>query len=124
MSDPVFFFGCNEQTGHHLISGQMGMSVRDFECDRYMIPKDHHLDGTFIFLPRPERKGEGALTYLPGTDRTVLAWWGSPFDARGAVNNAIIVFGKATVDEVWAKFTARYPRLAQLLPRPTIVRGG
>ena len=116
----VLFFGCNEQAGHHLI-GPSGYSVRDFEADRLMVPHDHQLDGSCIFLPRPEVAGNGAVTYLPATDWTILAWWGSPFDKRGAVNNAIIVSGKVRAEECWRLFAAAFPTLASKLMMPRIV---
>lgn len=87
-----------------------------------MIPRDHNLDGTPIFLPFPERVGEGALTYLPGTDRTVLAWWGSPFDSRGKVNNTIICAGRLSAGEVWLAFGSAFPALVMKLTFPSVVR--
>lgn len=123
----VLFFGCNGRPGHYLI-GPGGGTIREFEADRLNVPRDHNLDGSHIFLPRPERVGLGALTYLPATDRTVLAWWGNPADTRGGVNNAIIVDGKASAEKVWQRFSIVFAGLASKLtmpnlPTPTETRG-
>lgn len=116
----VLFFGCNGQPGHYLIDNT-GRTLREEECRKLQVPSDRHLDGTPLFLPRPERVGTGALTYLPVTDRTILAWWGSPFDKRGAVNNAIITDGRCTEEEIWARFIAAFPGLAVKLKAPQVL---
>jgi hypothetical protein len=120
VSDIVLFFGCNCEAGHHLIN-RSGASIRDFEADRLNVPRDRELDCSHIFLPHPEKVGVGALTYLPANDRTVLAWWGSPFDDRPNVNNAIIVSGYSSPAECWHRFSAAFPRLASQLTMPRIV---
>jgi len=86
------------------------------------IPRPHQLDGGQLFLPRLERKGDACLTYLPAPDRTVLAWWGSPFDERGAVNSAIITEGNVSAEECWQRFVDQFSDLAQL-PKPNLLRG-
>jgi hypothetical protein len=83
------------------------------------VPAAATLDGTPIFLPYPERAGNGALTYLPANDRSILAWWGgSPWDSRPGVNSAIIVAGRASVAEIWARFVTAFPQLAADLGSP------
>lgn len=93
----VFYFGCNEQSGHHLID-RHGRHIGHHDAERFRIPRDHDLDGGPMFLPDPEKVGTGALTYLPACDVTVLAWWGSPWDKRGKVNTAVLVRGKLDAD--------------------------
>jgi hypothetical protein len=122
MNEIVLFFGCWDEAGHYLKFWDR-RTVRDFDADRMMVPHAGVLDGSFLFLPRPEKVGNGALTYLPATNRTILAWWGSPWDGRGAVNSAIIVSGKATSEECWRRFMAAFPDLARRLTRPLIVAG-
>lgn len=115
MTDEVYFFGCWNESGHHLWDVRRG-HVRNPE--RLRIPADTDLDGGPMFLP-PERLGDGALTYLPACNVTILAWWGSPWDGRGKVNNAIVARGFHSDDEVWVAFERLYPSLAAL-SRPNV----
>lgn len=117
----VFYFGCNGKPGHYLFD-QYGRGLDGHRADHLMLPRDSCLDGSPVFLP-PEKVGIGALTYLPANDRTVLAWWGSPWDKRGRVNTAVIVTGKHTADQVWEQFVRFMPAIAEHLKMPTIVAG-
>ena len=110
----VYFFGCNEQSGHYL-------HPRRYEDNNPHIQQlENQLDGNLLVLPWPEKRGTGALTYLPVLGMTCLSWWGSPWDTRGAVNNSVLVRGQCTADEVWAAFEKAFPRLAPQLQRPTL----
>lgn len=113
----VYYFGCWEQAGHHL-RDRSGRSIGDHESTRLRIPRDFDLDGGPLFLPHPERVGRGAVTYLPACNVTVLAWWGSPWDKRGAVNSAVILRGRHDADGAWTAFTEAFPRLASQLMKP------
>lgn len=117
----VYYFGCWEQAGHHMRDSSR-RSISQHEAARLGIPSDHDLDGGPMFLPQPERKGIGMLTYLPACNVTVLAWWGSPWDQRGAVNAAVLVRGQHDADAVWQAFEVAYPSLAPKLQRPTLLR--
>lgn len=123
MSARLWFFGCRDQAGHYLTAPN-GQGVRDFEADNLNIPRAAELDGSVIFLPFPEIIGRGALTYLPANDRTVLAWWGSPWDSRGKVNNALIGAGYMTADALWQHAAQQMPSLMARLAMPTIMRAG
>lgn len=122
MQDLILHFGCRGKPGHYLTYPN-GQSVRDFDCDRIGSPKPSDLDASPLFLP-PERPGDGAITYLPAMDRTVLAWWDRTFDERGKCNMAIIVSGKATAEECWRRFSGRFADLAPKLKMPKVVCGG
>ncbi|HLF10632.1 MAG TPA: hypothetical protein VJA26_05410 [Gammaproteobacteria bacterium] len=120
----IAFFGCNGRAGHFLWESPHEQ-LRDFECDQLGFPKSWHLDGGPLFLPRPERVGEGMLTHLPAPNITILAWWGSPFDKRGAVNSAIIVSGNVrSIDAIWFAFEKGFPELAKQLQRPVVRNDG
>jgi hypothetical protein len=97
--------------------------LHDDQADRLGVPRGRELDGGPLFLPRPEKNGDGALTFLPAPNLTILAWWGSPFDTRGAVNNAIITSGLQSAETCWARFCVAFPLLSAKLKFPTIVRG-
>lgn len=116
------YFGCYFESGHYLRSSP-NRTIDRYEADRLRVPRVEALDGGYLFLPHPERVGNGALTYLPASDRTVLAWWGSPWDSRPNVNSAIIVEGHANFADVWARFAHRYPELASKLAMPNVVAG-
>lgn len=113
--DNVYFFGCNEQSGHHLYPRV------DFNTQLYHVSRA--IDGCPMLLP-PESIGAGALTYLPAIDMTDLAWWGSPWDSRPGVNNHVLVRGQHDADAVWKAFEVAFPRLAQKLQRPSVVTLG
>jgi hypothetical protein len=119
----VYFFGCLGQAGHYLHRARHWRTLDHHEAKQMRVPSDHALDGSAIFLPFPELKGNGALTYLPANDLTVLAWWGSPWDGRGAVNSAILVRGRHDVDAVWQAFEKAFPEFAPKMPRPTVTAG-
>jgi hypothetical protein len=118
----VLYFGCWDQAGHFLWEPNH-QHMRDFDADRLLIPRGRDLDASLVFLPKPEKVACGAVTYLPANDRTVLAWWGSPWDNRGAVNSAIIVSGKASAEDCWQRFDATFPALARQLKMPTTIEG-
>lgn len=113
----VYYFGCKDRAGHYLHDSSLRL-VRDPR--KLRIPSEHDLDGGPMFLPHPEKKGSGALTYLPACDITVLAWWGNPWDSRGAVNTAVLVRGKHDAEAVWTAFTKECPYLAAKLERPNV----
>lgn len=112
----IVHFGCRGQAGHNF-TFPSGRGVRDHELN---LPTSAELDCSWAFLPRPEEAGHGALTYLPAAHRTVLAWWGSPYDLRGKVNQTVIAVGRLTMDDLWARFVSEFPDLAHLT-RPVLV---
>jgi hypothetical protein len=116
----ILYFGCHERAGH-FIWGRYGQ-VREFDRERWKYPSAASLDASVIFLPRPEKVGTGALTYLPAADKTILAWWGSPWDTRGNVNAALIAIGRLSADDCWARFEVRLPQIAKHLTKPLVVR--
>lgn len=120
-SEPeVYYFGCKDRAGHYLID-RSHRSLGHHDANRLNIPRDHDLDGGPMFLPHPEKVGSGALTYLPACDLTVLAWWGNPWDKRGAVNTAVMVRGHHDADAVWAAFEQQFPHVAPKLTRPELI---
>ena len=84
-----------------------------------VIPTAGNLDGSLLFLPRPEKTGTGCITYLPSIDRTILAWWGSPWDQRGAVNAAFITNGDLGEVAMWQRFVRYFPDLSAKISQPT-----
>ena len=87
--------------------------------DRLRIPSPRDLDCSSMLLP-PENVGAGSLTYLPACNITVLAWWGSPFDARPGANNAILIRGQFSLNSLWHEFTKSFPTLAPKLECPVV----
>lgn len=116
----IFYFGCWDKPGHFLYRPTREM-VRDDRCAQLQIPAPAQLDATVLFLPQPERVAFGARTYLPAPNCTILAWWGNPWDSRGAVNNAIILRDHATIDEIWDLFIEHFSGIAAAISRPEIV---
>lgn len=116
----VYFFGCLGRAGHFLHRAGHWRTLDYHEAQKMRVPSDSALDGGASFLPLPECRGEGALTYLPANDLTVLAWWGSPWDNRGAVNSAVMVRGKHDADAVWSAFEQAFPEFAPKIERPRI----
>lgn len=116
----VYYFGCDGQAGHHLRATSGWRTLSSHDAQRLRVPADHALDGGAAFLPYPEKKGVGALTYCPANDLTVLAWWGNPWDERGAVNNAVMVRGQHDFDSLWSAFEKAFPNIAPKLSKPTI----
>lgn len=114
------YWGCLGDSGHHLHSPDRGL-VRPFECERFRIPTAGQMDGGCAFLPHSKTIGVACLTYLPGPDRTILAWWGSPWDSRPGVNSAIITEGNVDADECWRRFVTTFPaRLTARIERPRL----
>lgn len=109
----IFYFGCWGSPGHFLWANGRRWAERSDECPF----KPEHLDGS-ILLPRPEKVGTGALTFVRGW--TVLAWWGSPWDKRPAVNCAITIKGKLEFESLWNAFVGQFPELAAHIQPPTI----
>lgn len=125
MSDKtvIVFFGCWGAAGHYLWLPNM-QSLPMHEANKMSMPTLAQLDGSQLFLPRPEKIGTGTITYLPAPNLTVLAWWGNnPWDRRGAVNNAIITNGNLGETEMWQRFTRYFPDLSKRLKRPLFTRG-
>lgn len=113
------YFGCWDAAGHYLWTpNKHGLTRHD--ADRMLIPTAGTLDGSLLFLPRPEKKGTGSLTYLPAPNRTILAWWGSPWDNRGAVNAAFITNGDLGETAMWQRFIRHFPDLSTEIKQPTI----
>ena len=118
----IAFYGCWGEPGHYLwLPGKQLLSDRDIKKQKLRIPPSAQLDGSSLFLPLPEAVGKGALTHLPALDITILAWWGSPFDTRGEVNNAIISTSIWGETEMWNQFQEDFPELSKKLERPSIV---
>jgi len=113
----IAYFGCWGEAGHYLWApGKQRL------WDRNEWPRDYHLDGGILFLPLPERAGYGAITFLPVPGITVLAWWGSPWDKRRAVNSAVMVRGNVpALDAIWAAFAKSFPELAAQLQKPVLL---
>lgn len=119
MIDEVFYFGCWGEAGHHLWDRHKRMLHGRYRADQVGLPvRDHDLDGG-PFLPKPEKVGQGALCYVRGW--TILSWWGSPWDKRGAVCAAIMVKGVATAEGLWRAFAYQFPTVAQHLEPPLVV---
>jgi hypothetical protein len=106
----ILYFGCWDRAGHFLWAPDKS-SIRDLG-NRGEIT-DRLLDSTPLLLPYPEKKGSGCRTYLSAPDKTVLSWWGNPFDDRPGVNNSVIVDGNRTVFYCWEMFTIKFPDLAK-----------
>ncbi len=113
----IVYFGCWNEAGHFLWEPGR-RSLRDYDADKMFIPTASQLDGTKLFLPSPEKVGTGSLTFLPAPNLTILAWWGNPWDKRGAVNSAIITNGNLDETEMWQRFAGYFPELAEKLTRP------
>jgi len=114
----IAYFGCWGDTGHYL---WMPGKHRPSRPEEESLPRAGALDGSIMFLPQPEQVGTGAITYLPAPNLTVLAWWGNPWDKRGAVNSAVIVTGNVPRLEVlWGAFEKAFPDLASQLERPVL----
>lgn len=113
------YFGCWNEAGHFLW-GPGRRSIRDYDAEKLRIPTGYQLDGTQLFLPRPEKIGTGCVTYLPAMDCTVLAWWGSPWDSRGAVNAAFITNGDLGEIAMWQRFVRYFPELSAQLKQPVV----
>jgi hypothetical protein len=111
------FFGCWDQSGHYMFLPDKSQ-VRD--CERGGIPTEAQLDGSRLFLPYPERVGEGRVTYLPALNVTVMSWWNRVFDERGAVNSHVICRGDQRVSTMWNVFVSRFPDLAKHHTKPII----
>lgn len=117
----IAHFGCRGKPGHHLTLPN-GRSVRDFEADKLLIPRENSYDGAPTFLPFPEKVGIGALTYLPANNRTILAWWDRTFDGRPGCNMALIGDGYGTAQSLWDQFNEAMPMVAKELKMPEIVK--
>jgi hypothetical protein len=113
----VLHWGCRNRPGHFLTFPD-GRMLRPAEYKELRVPTPAQLDGTDLFLPRPEKQGFGALTYLPASDLTILAWWEGKFDGRGGCNMALILSGRATAEECWQRFQAAMPSIAAQLQPP------
>ena len=113
------YFGCWKQAGHFLHKPGMH-SLYDHERREMNIPSASDLDGSKLFLPQPEKVGTGCVTYLPAMNRTILAWWGSPWDQRGAVNAAFITNGEMNgAGLMWQRFIHYFPELSDQIERPS-----
>ncbi len=116
---PIFYFGCWDRPGHFLWAPDKRY-LSDSDIRRLSLPTAAALDGSRLFLPRPEKKGTGTRTYLPAPHLTILAWWGNPWDSRGAVNSAIIAEGKLSATGIWRVFTRYFPELSAQLAVPLV----
>ena len=123
MSTVAVYFGCWKQAGHFLHKPGMH-SLYDHERREMNIPSAGDLDGSKLFLPQPEKVGTGCITYLPAMHRTVLAWWGSPWDGRGAVNAAFITNGDTGEATAWALFCRYFPEVAEKIDQPACDHDG
>lgn len=122
MNTIAVYFGCWNQAGHFLWEPGH-ISMRDCDAKRMRIPNAIVLDNPpGLFLPNKERKGTGCVTYLPGPNRTILAWWGSPWDSRPGVHAAFITNGDAGEAVAWNMFCRYFPTLSAQIERPSIVR--
>lgn len=113
------YFGCWNEAGHFLW-GPGQRSLYDHQIREMVIPTPGDLDGSLLFLPRPEKTGTGCVTYLPAINRSILAWWGSPWDKRGAVNAAFITNGDVGAVAMWQRFARYFPELSAAIDQPTV----
>lgn len=123
MKSFLLYFGCWDRPGHFLFDRNK-RTVYDPEQEYGpRVFSDKALDGSFVFLPRPEEPGVGRLTHvLVGDDcTTVLAWWDRTFDTRGNCNAAIQLSGWENADVVWERFQIVYPALGKVLKKPRLV---
>jgi hypothetical protein len=120
----IAYFGCWKKSGHFYYGPGSDMTMSERYRQRMHLPKPEILDCSRLFLPRPEQRGIGALTHLPAPNFTVLAWWGSPWDARGKVNCTVIADGKRTLDNIWEYFKKEFSDPENLVKKPTIVMAG
>lgn len=113
----LLYFGCWDRAGHFLYDRN---GNRPQNLPRSAIPETE-MDGSKVFLPQPEKVGTGKLTHVisGGLCTTVLAWWGSPFDSRGAVCAVIQCDGWCTGEDLWTRFALVYKDLAPKLTKPT-----
>ena len=120
----LLHFGCRPATGlGHYLTYPDGREVRERDYVSLLIPGPGLLDGSRLFLPRPERPGTGALTYLSAPDRTILAWWGSALDPRPGANQALLAEGCWTDGMLWAAFQHQFPDVAPAA-KPTLIDRG
>ncbi len=112
------YFGCWGEAGHWLWKPRK-TKLWDREATQMLIPSATILDGSCLFLPNPGRVGAGCITYLPAIDRTILAWWGNPWDKRPGVNSAFITNGDLGEIAAWRRFYRYFPGLASAIDRPT-----
>ena len=120
----IAYFGCWGQPGHFLWD-RHGHHFDRYQADKKLIPDTKLLDASVIFLPFREQVGDGCITYLPGPNRTVLAWWGNnPWDKRGKVNSAVITNGELGESAMWSRFQRYFAALSGQLKRPRIVPPG
>ena len=113
----IFYFGCWGEAGHFLWRPGH-LTVRSCQSEGLPFHQYYFLDGG-PFLPRTERKGDAALTHIPGW--TVLAWWGSPWDDRTGVNAAIIAEGLLDGVGILMAFNEAFPDLAAKLLAPAVL---
>lgn len=113
------YFGCWGQAGHYMFM-QGKREISDIQCEQSNIPKGHQLDGSFLFLPRPEIPDHGRLTYLSAMNVTVLSWWNSLYDKRSKVNSHFIMRGEISVASMWHMFKHYFPELHAAHTKPFI----
>lgn len=126
MADPrnthnAMFFGCWGNAGHYLFYPDK-THPREEEALARGFPV-HHLDGSTVFLPHPEIKGHGRLTYLPAPDIHILSWWNSVYDTRGAVNSHFMykaTSGNLSIWNAWHAFCHFFPDIAKDHTKPII----
>lgn len=116
----LLYFGCWDRPGHYIWTRDK-RTVYAHEVSSLAL-RAEDLDGSTIFLPRPERPGHGQLTHLfrDGEPITVLAWWDRTFDQRGACNAAIQCDGWERMPRLWERFGRVYSTLAPKLTIPTL----
>lgn len=121
----VLYFGCwDEHSGHGLYDAH-GRQVRESEAHRIRVPTAREMDGSTFTLPKPDRPGSGAITYLPACGCTILHWWGNPFDKRPGTNTAIITRGEVKENTIWMRFTTQFPsRLTSQIKAPVLTWHG
>ncbi len=118
----IAYFGCWKGTGHHMW-GQGWRQIRDVELTRNNFPLPRYLDGTSMFLPKKEIEDTGVLTFLPGPDITILAWWNRIFDSRGGTNSAVIKSGNNNFNDLWNHFKKEFPDPDDYIKIPKVIKG-
>ena len=105
----TLFFGCWHKEGHFLWTKHKDQFRELHECDI----KARDLDCSAVFLIYPPKLGQGCKTFLPAQNKTILSWWGNPFDDRPGTNNSVIVDGCQSIQQAWNIFKTDFPDVAK-----------
>lgn len=120
----TYYFGAWDVPGHHLWTPSR-LRLYPTNKTSTRLPMDTDLDGSYMFLPRPESPSIGAITYVQNVhlQYTVLAWWDRTFDSRPGSCCAIVTGGRVMYEEAWERFSYYYPELSTKLSTPVLIEG-